>query len=178
MTPNFTEKLTAAALLSIFFIYPYAAKPIPFEPDWSKCSKINNSEIVDYILGKKFNSKNSDLCLANDILHIKMKNGNKARIGLKGDRWFDTEPIGGADMESAMSIFREMELNLAGKIGIPFFSHKQGENTNQKTALLLMKRGKIEYRTEWKLGDKYLVLLLSGENLALYIKMYYKRDSI
>lgn len=149
-----------------------------FKPDWTKCRTLNNSEIVDYILGKKFNHQNRNHCYTDDILHIKMKNGYKAGIGMTRDRWFTTEPIEGADMESAMSIFREMELDMANKIGIPFFSHKQGENANHKTSLLLMKRGKIEYRTEWRLGEKSLVLLLSGENLALYLKIFYKQEAI
>jgi hypothetical protein len=93
---------------------------------------------------KKYNNGND--CLSKGIFYFNTENGYKGKISLDRNMWFKTELINDSNIDSAIKMFRDLELGLVGKIGTPVFFHKQGANTSRETSLLLMKRGKIEYR--------------------------------
>jgi hypothetical protein len=141
------------------------------EVPWEKCPTLKNSELAVIILDK-YSLKNSlTTCLTGKTLYFKTETEFKSELNLVAGAWFKTLPINDADANTAIRTFRDLELVLLDKIGTPVFFHKQGANMSEKTSLLLMKRGRIEYRTEWIVKGRKIVLLLSGSDLSLYVKL-------
>jgi len=141
------------------------------EVPWEKCPTLKNSELTAMILGKSALEKSWTTCLAGKTLYFKTETDLKSELNLIGGTWFKTRPINDADANTAIRTFRDIELILLDKLGAPVSFHKQGTNMSEKTSLLLMKRGRIEYRTEWTVKGRKVVLLLSGADLSLYVKL-------
>lgn len=140
---------------------------------WEKCPKMKNTELVSVVIAKTPYKNPSPVCLSGKSLYMKTESGLKSELN-PSDGWFKTLPINDADANIALRTFRDIELVLLDKVGTPSFYHKQGSNTGEKTFLLLLKRGKTEYRTEWKIKGRKLVLLLSGADLAIFVKLFWE----
>jgi hypothetical protein len=142
------------------------------EVPWEKCPMLKNSELAAIILDKLSLKNSWTTCLFGKTLYFKNETDLKSELNLFGGRtWFKTEPINDANANTAIRTFRDLELILLDKIGTPVLFHKQGANMSDKTSILLMKRGRIEYRTEWTVKGEKIILLLSGADLSLYVKL-------
>jgi len=141
------------------------------EIPWEKCPKLKNTELTAMILGKSALKNSWTTCLAGKTLYFKTETDLKSELDLSGGTWFKTRPINDADANTAIRTFRDIELILLDKIGAPASFHKQGSNMSEKISLVLMKRRRIEYRTEWTVKGGKVVLLFSGADLSLYVKL-------
>ena len=159
----------------IFSVLPasiFSIGGISNKENWKDCPKVKNSEIVSAVLGEKNSIKPRPECVSNGVIRIKTESGFTAELAPNSKRWFKAFDIYDADADSALSTFRILEIILIEKIGTPVSFNKQGTNISARTSLLLMKRGRIEYRTIWQYNNKKIVLLLSGKDLSLIISLY------
>lgn len=140
---------------------------------WDKCPKMNTTELAAVVIARTASINPPSACASGKSVYFKTESELKSELN-PIDGWFRTLPINDADANKAIRTFRDMELALLDKIGTPSFYHKQGSNAGDKTFLLLLKRGKIEYRTEWKIKGRKLVLLLSGADLAVFVKLFWE----